>query len=489
VSPPDPRSPVIVGVGQVNHPGTDAPEPVDLITQAAIAAGDDSGAAGLLSAVESVRIVRMLSWRYRDPGLLIAERIKANPRHTTYSTAGGQTPQAMVNRAATDIQQARADVVLIGGAESWRTRMAARAAGRELDWTTQPEDVPPAESEGSELDMASELERQLGVIMPVQVYPMFESALRFAAGRSIADHTRHIAQLWARFSAVAAQNPYAALPNAVDADTIATPGPRNRMIGFPYTKLMNSNNSVNQGAALLLCSLEKARALGVPDDRMVFVHAGSEANDTQYVSNRSSMSSSPAIRAAARGLFEATSINVDDIDHVDLYSCFPSAVQVAAAELGLGLDRPLTVTGGLTFAGGPWNDYVTHSIATMTGVLRRDPGALGLCSANGGYLTKHALGLYSTRPPDQPFQVSKPELDPSATPRQAVNGQATGPATIEAYTVMHDGEGKPEKAILTALLPDGTRTWRTSNDADLMSAMTREEFCGKPLDLPASAGI
>ena len=485
----DPRAPVIVGVGQANRPGNDAPEPVDMIAEAAVAAGDDSGAGALLKAIESIRIVKILSARYRDPGLLVAERIGAAPTHSSHSTEGGQTPQMMVNNAASDIRDGRADVVLIAGAESWRTRMAYRGRDEHLPWTKQPDDVPFAAVEGKSLDMVSELERTVGVFMPVQIYPMFESAIRFAAGRSIADHTRFIAELWSRFSQVAAGNPYAAIRDPLSAEAIATPGPNNRMIGFPYTKFLNSNNSVNQAAVVIICSLEKARALGVSDDRMVFVHAGSEANDTAYVSNRSSMSASPAIRAAGRAVLDAAGVGVDDIAHVDLYSCFPSAVQVAANEIGFGLDRQLTVTGGLTFAGGPWNDYVTHSIATMTGVLRADPGAIGYCSANGGFLTKHAMGIYSTRPPDQPFQVVKPDVGSEGAPRQAIDGQSSGPATIESYTVMHDAAGEPERAILTALLPDGTRTWRTSGDADLMAAMMREEFCGRPLDLAPDGAL
>ena len=486
---PDPRTPVVVGVGQVNRPGTDAPEPVDLIAEAARAAGADSGASGLLAAIDSVRIVRILSWRYRDPGLLIAQRIGASPKHTSFSTDGGQTPQMMVNNAASDIRDGKADSVLIAGAESWRTRMAYRSRDEHAPWSPLDESQAPAEVEGKSLDMVSELEREVGVFMPVQIYPMFESALRYEAGRSIADHTRFIAELWSRFSQVAAGNPYAAIRTPQSPEAIATPGPNNRMIGFPYTKMLNSNNSVNQAAVLILCSLEKARALGVPDDRMVFVHAGSEAADTAYVSNRSSMSSSPAIRAAGAAVLDAAGVGVDDIAHVDLYSCFPSAVQVAAKEIGFGLDRQLTVTGGLTFAGGPWNDYVTHSIATMTGVLRADPGAFGYISANGGFLTKHAMGIYSTRPPERPYQVVKPDLGAEGAPREAVDGQATGAATVEAYTVMHDNAGNPERAVLTALLPDGTRTWRTSGDADLMAAMMTEEFCGKPLDLAPDGAV
>jgi acetyl-CoA C-acetyltransferase len=252
---------------------------------------------------------------------------------------------------------------------------------------------------------------------------------------------------------------------------------------------MNSNNSVNQAAALLLCSLDRARSLGIADDRLVFPHAASEAADTPFVSNRGDLSSSPAIAAAGKALLDAVETGVEEIAHIDVYSCFPSAVQVAASELGIGLDRQLTVTGGLTFAGGPWNNYVTHSIATMMDVLRRDPGSLGLCSANGGLLTKHALGIYSTRPGPGEFRVLRPEVPGGSSIRPVVERDASGPAVLEAYTVMHDEQGEPETAIATALLPDGSRTWRTSQRGDLLRAMTREEFCGRTVQLLPAGGF
>jgi acetyl-CoA C-acetyltransferase len=282
---------------------------------------------------------------------------------------------------------------------------------------------------------------------------------------------------------VAATNPNAALPQALSGEFIAQAGANNRMIGFPYTKLLNSNNSVNQAAALVLCALDRAQSLGIVEDRMVFPVAASEANDTPYVSNRGGLASSPAIRAAREALCEAAGIGIDDVRHVDIYSCFPSAVQVSAGELGLDLDRPPTVTGGMTFAGGPWNNYVTHSIATMVDVLRHDPGSLGLCTANGGLLTKHALGVYSSHPSQFGFRVARPEVRGGVSVRPVEDGQVAGPAVIEAYTVMHDQDGEPETAIVTALLASGSRTWRTSRQPDIVAAMVQEEFCGRPIVL------
>jgi acetyl-CoA C-acetyltransferase len=226
----------------------------------------------------------------------------------------------------------------------------------------------------------------------------------------------------------------------------------------------------------------------------VFPHSGADAHDTDSVSHRGDLSSSPGIRAVGRQALELAGVGIDDIAHVDLYSCFPSAVQIAAAELGLAVDdtdRPLTVTGGLSFAGGPWNNYVTHAIATMVGVLRNDAGAYGLCSANGGFITKHAIGVYSTEPPADGFKWSdaQDEADVLTKPRDVAPEDYEGKVTIEAWTVMHGRDGEPENGIAAALLADGRRTWGTTQDADVLQAMTVEEFAGRPAQLDGNGTL
>jgi acetyl-CoA C-acetyltransferase len=257
---------------------------------------------------------------------------------------------------------------------------------------------------------------------------------------------------------------------------------------------MNSNNNVEQGAALLMCSAAAAERAGIPRDRWVFPLSGADAHDTDAVSHRGDLCSSPAIRAIGRQVFELAGIGIDDVAHVDLYSCFPSAVQIAAAELGLPDDDPnreLTVTGGLSFAGGPWNNYVTHAIATMIGVLREDPGSLGLCSANGGFITKHSIGVYSTEPPSDGFKWSdaQDEADRLTKPRDVAPEDYEGDVTIESWTVMHSRDGEPENGIAAALLPDGRRTWGSTQDADVLKAMTVEEFAGRTAHLDGNGSL
>jgi acetyl-CoA C-acetyltransferase len=479
----DPRTPVLIGGGQLSQRvdrGEEPLEPVDLIVEALRRAAASAGIADdALRGADAVHIVSLLSWRYRDPGALVAQRLGAAPRDTSVSGMGGNSPQSLVNQACLAIQAGTADLVLLGGAEAWRTRMGSRKAGVELDWTVQGDDVPKARPSTEDVPMTAPGEAARGVVMPVQVYPLFEQAHRIALGRGLDEHIVAVSELWSGFSEVAAANPHAWIQRSYSAEEIRTPTADNRMIGSPYTKLMNSNNAVEQGAGLILCSAERAEALGVPRDRWVFPHSGTDAHDHYFVSERESLGGSPAMRIAGSAALELAGVGVDDLAHVDLYSCFPSAVEIAAAELGLDTQRSLTVTGGLSFAGGPWNNYVTHSIATMVDVLRADAGSIGLVTANGGFITKHAFGVYSTEPPAQPFRHAEPQAEVDALPRRALCEEPDGDLAIESWTVMHDREGAPETGILVGLLDDGRRAWGTSTEPGTVKGMATDDLTGR----------
>lgn len=479
----DPRSVVLVGAGQfVQKPGAnpaEALEPVAMMVEAVERAAADAGAPDLLRQVDSIRVVKG-AWPYRDPGALIAARIGASPRQTLLSPDGGNTPQSLVNKSAFDIASGALDVVVLAGGEGIYSRRRAKRAGVKIPYTSDA-DAPPAEPIGADVTMSSPLELERGFAAPVNVYPMFEVALRHARGETPAAHLARVSELWERFNAVAVANPYAWLRTPMTAEEIRTPSASNRLVGYPYTKSMNSNWDLDQAAAVILCSVEKAQALGISRDRWVFPWSGTDAHDTYLISNRHDYHSSPAIRTAARHALALAGVGVEDIAHVDLYSCFPSAVQIGAAEIGLGEDRPLTVTGGLPFAGGPLNNYVMHSIATMAGVLRDHPGEVGLCSANGGYVTKHAIGVYSTEPPaGGAFRHADVQEEVDRFPTRQVTGDHVGPATIESYTVMHDHEG-PTEALLAALTPDGTRTFARTTDRGAMARLMEVDAVGGPV--------
>ncbi len=485
--PVDPRTPVLIGYGQVNHrdeidPETPCVEPVDLMAAAARQAADSH----VLEAVDSIRVVHMLSAHYRNPGRLLGERLNAGSFTAGYSSVGGNTPQSLVNRACLDIQQGRAGVVLIAGAETWRTRTGLRKRGSKLVWTVQDESVPMPEVAGEDVPMAGDAEVRIKLDRPAYVYPMFEQALRIANGESTEDHRKRVGELWARFNAVAVDNPHAWIRKPVTAEEICQPGPQNRMISWPYTKLMNSNNMVDQGAALILTSVEQATRLQVPAERWVYPYAGTDAHDTSAITERAELHRSPAIRIAGARVLELAGLGIDDLDYVDLYSCFPSAVQVAATELGLCVDdpaRPLTVTGGLTFAGGPWSNYVTHSIATMAELLVANPGRRGLITANGGYLTKHSLGVYGTEPPSAfglasafGWEDVQSVVDREPTRDGLIEWEGVG--TVEAWTTPFTRDGQPEKAFLAVRTPDGARTLAVVTDPVSAEATVRDDIAG-----------
>lgn len=475
----DPRTPVLVGVGQVKQQPKDiaeAVEAVKLMEQVVTAAANDAGAPGLLRQLGAIAVING-AWGYSDPGRLIGEAVGSPEARTIMSSMGGNSPQSLVNHLSARIQDGELSCAVIAGAETIWSRRKQRAAGLPRNLTEQ-EGVAPDEQFQSEVQMSSEFENSRGLEMPVNLYPVFESAFRHSRGESVEAHRDRLAQLWAGFNQVAVQNPYAWIRTPMTAGEIREAGPSNRMVGFPYTKAMNSNWNLDQGAALLLCSAAAAKAAGVPRDRWVFPHAGTDAHDTYLVSNRRDLHSSPAINEAARVLFELTGKTVADIDHVDVYSCFPSAVQVSATEIGFGLDRQLTVTGGLTFAGGPLNNYVTHSIATMANVLRADPGSLGLITANGGYLTKHALGLYSTEPADHPFVTRDVQEAVDQVPATTTDEGFIGRGSIEGYTVMHGNEG-PDRALAAVRTPVGARTWANCTDPVVMHELMTTEGIGR----------
>lgn len=476
----DPRTPVLIGTGQVLQRAeglADARDPVALMVEAITLAASDAGLSSVPNP-DAIRVVSLLSWKYGNPAQFIAEDLGLTPRELGLSAMGGNTPQTLVNAASRQILAGEIDLVILTGGETTRTRARYNKAGLTPDWRTT--DIAPVPvSEDLTMNMPEELARK--IMMPIQIYPLFETALRAQAGRSIADHQVHISELYARFSAVAATNPYAWSKKQYTAEEIRTASDTNRMIGFPYPKLMNSNNDVDMSAALILCSAEKATALGVPRDHWIFPQSGSDAHEHAFISHRNHFYDTPAIELAGRRVLELAGMSINDIDLVDLYSCFPSAVQLGAKSLGLDINSQLTRTGGLQFAGGPWNNYVMHAIATVANELRSGVGATGLVWANGGYTTKHAFGVYATTPPKNGFAYDYPQDQIDALPRRSLASpaDAAGEMTIEGYSVMHDREGNPERSIASCILTDGRRAWANTTDVGIGRDMCINEWVGR----------
>jgi acetyl-CoA C-acetyltransferase len=435
------------------------------------------------AAIDAVAVVRL----FQDSGFgapfgqqnnlphAVARRIGANPRRMLYGPVGGNTPQMLATMFMAAIAAGEHEVVLLTGCEPLRTQSRAQKAGLKLDWAE--ESPTDAETLGKDSRMVSPHEMAHGIALPVSVYPLFENALAAHYGHDPVAHRRAIGELMARFTEVAAANPFAQLPVARAADELITPTADNRYIGYPYTKYLNSNMFVDQAAALLLMSTTAADRLGVPAERRVHLHGSADTQEKLLVSDRVDYHSSPAIRVGARHALAAAGVTIVDIAHMDLYSCFPSAVEIAADALQVAHDDPrgLTLTGGLPYFGGPGNNYSMHGIAEVATRCRAAAGARGLVFANGGYLTKHSFGVWSTEP--RPFERTEPagyqrEIDAMESPRLVERPE--GPGRIETFTVVHD-RGEPAFAILVGRLD--------ADDARFLAQV--HEGAGALIDAPA----
>ncbi|WP_354697807.1 hypothetical protein DSM112329_03452 [Paraconexibacter sp. AEG42_29] len=488
----DPRTPVLVGAAQITQrPGDgDAPSTPALLAQAARAALADAGD-GIGERVDAVAIVELFSWPVPDPGAWLSAELGLTPSETLVSARGGNGPTALLGALAADILAGRLDVALIAGGEAMTPFMKAVKSGGDPGWPTQPEGTAPTRTVGVDRDPSTPEELAASLIAPIFVYPLFEQALRREAGRSIEEHQQHLGRLWARFADVAGENPYAWTQDRPDAATIATASPANRQVSAPYTKLMNANIQVDQAAALVLCSAGAATAAGIPEDRWVFVTSTAGAHDHWFVGERNHLDRSPAIAAVGEAALGHAGLTVDELTHVDLYSCFPSAVQIAARELGVDLDdptRPPTVTGGLTFAGGPANAYVLQSLATLVGRLRGRTGEHALATAVGWYLTKHGAAVLSSDPPSRPFADADVQAQVDALPRRSITAAAFT-APVETYTSIHDHTGTATMAIVTALDDDGARGFAQTHDPATVAALLDGEPLDRTVVLDGAAGF
>lgn len=492
------RNPAVAGCGEIAQHATSGPDlmsALELAVEAARRAGEDAGGR-LLERVEVVASIMSISLRHPDPGALVAERVGLKDVRTLQSRIGGNLPQYIINDLGAEIAAGRLDVALIVGTETVHSRRKAPAdAIRDLDLPLPSGE--PAPLFGDERPGWSDDEAAHQASMPNVVYPLFEGALRAASGRDLEEHRRLASQLWAHFAAMSASRAAAWSQKAWSAEEIRTPSPSNRMVTYPYTKLMNANIFTDQAAAMLLCSPEAARAAGVPDDRLVYLQAGADGADRQYFTGRWSLAESPGLRQTAGDALAAAGVGVDDIARFDIYSCFPSAVQMGMKELRLagpdgGDDRPLTVTGGLSFFGGPGNNYVSHSVAAMVDACRADPGSLGMVTGLGYYLTKHSAGIYASTPPRCGYVRADPAATREkieATPAREPAGAYSGPATVETSTVQYNREGEPALGILVALTPDGRRALANTIEPSVLGSMVSEEWAGRPVEFTTDGTV
>jgi acetyl-CoA C-acetyltransferase len=462
------RVPVIVGVAQLRRrPKLDGRfepiEPVQMMADVVGRASADAGDPALYQEADYLGTISPLAWPYQDTPARLVELLGTSPAIRHEPLPGGNSPTELVNHAAAAIACGEARVAILAGAEALHARQRAEREGISLDhWSPRPEPPIDVVMRGQP-PMASPLESRHGFRLPTDLFPVFENAIRANAGRSIQEHQAVLGRMMARFSAVAARNPYAWFPVEHSPEEFTTVSASNRWICFPYPKLMNAIITVDMAAALVLMSEAEADRRGIPADRRVAFLAGASSFDPWTLTERRQFSRSAGCAAAARAALDHASIDVADVDLFDLYSCFPSAVELGMDALRLESDdpRPLTVTGGLPCAGGPGNSYCMHSIATMVERLREGVGSVGYVSGLGMSASKHAVNVFSTDPVR--IAAADGEAPHVDLPAEELSGPEIadapeGPGTIETYTVAFDRESHPQTSRLIVRLDDGRRT-------------------------------
>lgn len=478
------RRPAIAGIGQlvqcVEDP-REAAEPLALMERAIRLAAEDAGAPKLVESLDAIFVPQGL-WKYGDPGRLLGQRLGSPNARTTIGAISGHIVQLLVNLACREIAAGRADVIAIVGGESENSKRRLKRSESALHWN----DHIPGEPDhriGDVKFLRTPDEQEAGILNATSVFSICDVSLRHSQGLTPAAHRDQISDLAHRMSQVATKNPYAWIQHEVSAEEIRNPSPTNRMVNYPYTKLMTSNISVDQSAALILCSAEAATRFGVPEGKRVYLRASTEMSKTVLLSERDVLHRHPGQVLAADRVLELARTNADDLDHVDLYSCFPFAIQAGAAALGIATDPVPSLTGGMTFFGGPFGNYVLHSKASMVERLRADPGSMGAIGSVGGSFAHFSYGLYSTDAGEHEGpQIEDVSNEFAAMPRRRYANGYAGLATIEAYSVivMHEG---PYQASFAALTDAGERVWGRSHDPDLMTALLAdEEACGRTAD-------
>jgi len=492
----------MIGAGQKTwHAIDNSRTPVEALVDAAAAAIADTGSSRLVSAIDAVAMIRFIADTTpgigalfpRDPGSQLAQRLGISDAAIFQGTIGGNTPQYLVNHCASQLARGAHSVVLLAGAELLATLFdALRSGGNISAWAGDAAAEPPTVGQEREGHNATELAH--GLYEPINTYPLFENSLAHHLGLSRAQHAAHIAEICSRMSRVAAGNPHAWRPQFQSAQEISTVAQNNRYIGYPYTRAMNPILAVDMAAAVIMTTAGKARELGIAQDQWIYLRGGADVNDIWFVSERPSLHQSPAINLAWNAVSAQAGITLDEIARFDIYSCFPSAVQIACKEIGLSpLDpRGVTVTGGLPCFGGPGNNYSLHAIAEMVTSLRGNSAGHGLVTANGLYLTKHSLGLYSTEPPTGPWQdidsgALQQRID--ATPRLPLAADPSGRAIIESYTVGFGREG-PKQGIVIACNDAGERiVANTASDAATLNQLMAQDPIGHSGNVRIENGI
>ena len=481
----DPRTPVIIGIGEVTHRSDEIVDPIDLAAEAVRAACADAGV-DIASRIDTVAVPGILLLHRDHAAHRIADAAGLPKGRRISCPVGGNTPQYLVGRLGGEIVAGKADAVLVVGAEAGKSAARARKAGQ---WPEADAASGADDSMGDARPGLSEIENAAGLYSPPEVYPIFESAMAARHGRTLDEQRRWLGTLMAPFTAEAARHPdHAWFPTERRASDLSEVSPSNRLINEPYTKLLNSILTVDMAAAFIVTSADLADRLGVSRDKQAFSWGNADCNDVYFPAHRPDLSRSVGIRAAGDAVLRAADISIDELAFFDFYSCFPAAVEAAieAFELDPHDQRGFTVTGGLPYFGGPGNNYVSHSIIEMVRRCRSEPEAIGMITGLGWYLTKHSVGLWSATPPRQwqAPDLSGEQARIDATAVDVVPArEASGPAVVEGYTVRHHRDDGPISVPVFARAPDGRRIVARNDDPGTAKALSGGMLVGESVDV------
>ena len=480
-----PETPVLVGVAAVQQKIADfhqALEPVALMERALRDAALDAGSSALLARADEILVPKGI-WGYGDPGRLLAGAVAA-PQAVTVLGEIGVSQQTLISRACQRIASGEIEVALVVGAEAKYRSLCASKAGAEAGETAQG-DVEPDVMLLPDAELWSEVESAAGLGMPVGYYAIMDSALRYKQGLSPDEHRDQMAAMYARFSEIAAGNADAWSEQKVDAKTIREHSSANRMLAFPYTKLHNSQWNVDQSAALILCSAAVAQEVEIAPGKWIFPRATAESNFMSVVASRGDLGGCAGFHQAGEAVMAAAGISFDAIRLRELYSCFPYAVRSQLHEFSMAPGGDVSVTGGMTFAGGPLNNFVLQATVKMAQLLRDHPDEVGLVTTVSGMLTKQACALWSAQasPDSWSYSDVTEQVRARADVREIVSDYR-GDAQVVGYTVLYQGDN-PWRAVAVFDLPGGQRTVAYSENAQLMQAMMEQEFCGQVCSLDA----
>jgi acetyl-CoA C-acetyltransferase len=479
----DPSTPVLVGwqaVSRRDEDFRDGVEAVAMMAEAARSVVPDDLRPSVLPAIDWIGVTEGLT-RYADPGRLVAERIGARGAHTVLAKIGVMQ-QTLISDACAAVRSGSSRFALVVGGEAHYRHVRAAAAGQAVIVTSQPPGVEPDEtlsSEAFDAGMDHPAEGDAGLAGTPGYYALIDSHWRSAHGLGLDEHRDAIAALYARFAEIATHNPHAARPHPYRASDIRDPSTTNPMIAFPYTKLMITTWTVDQGCALLFTTAATADAVGIPRDRWRFPVIAVESNHVVPVAARTRLSQPASLRIIADAVRQRTGIDTAEIELLDLYSAFPAPVLVAAEGLRVPQGRDLTLTGGMAFAGGPLNSYVFHAVARAADRLADPATPVALVSAVSGFYSKQGVLVIGSDPPGQPFESVDVTTDVAAAePAIPLARSAEGHGTVVAYTVLCTG-GEPDRAIAVVDLDDGRRAVARSHDTDVMSSAMTDDLVGR----------